>query len=381
MNIAAIGNFWYPERGGGLERYFYGLVSRLADIGEEVECFVTATDFPRTDNLRGHLFGGTETPLPRRLYRGARAFALLPPRSLDLVNVHFALHALSILPFIPRRVPIVYHFHGPWALESLAEGESRHVVYIKKALEQAVIRRSAHFVTASESFAGILRREYGAPADAITTLPLAVDTDFFAPVDRSIARQELGWHHSDFIIFTARRLVRRVGVRELIAGLTSFSDLSGISVKIAGTGPLESEFREQINALQLDNVELVGYLSEEQLRLAYSAANVTVLPTQQLEGFGLTFAESLACGTPVIATPVGGVREHLSPLNPGLITESSESTDIGLALRNVALHPEWLPSRSQCRSFAVREFSWPTNIERVRGLFQLTVDRAVPGRV
>ena len=72
-----------------------------------------------------------------------------------------------------------------------------------------------------------------------------------------------------------------------------------------------------------DHVRLLGHVPEADLPLAYRAADLTVMPTASLEGFGLSVIESLAAGTPVLATPVGGMLDILPPLGEQLVLEGA----------------------------------------------------------
>jgi glycosyltransferase involved in cell wall biosynthesis len=75
-------------------------------------------------------------------------------------------------------------------------------------------------------------------------------------------------------------------------------------------------------------VTLAGFLPEEQLADYYRAADLFVLPTASLEGFGLVTVDALACGTPVLGTPVGATAEILEPLDARLLTAGTESQDL-----------------------------------------------------
>jgi glycosyltransferase involved in cell wall biosynthesis len=118
-----------------------------------------------------------------------------------------------------------------------------------------------------------------------------------------------------------------------------------------------------------DCVELLGFISEEQLVCAYQAANVTVVPSQLLEGFGTIISESLACGTPVIATPVGGIPEALAPLDGRLLARTAHAADIAERMRAVIDRTSALPNAERCREYAVARFDWATVTQAVRAVF------------
>jgi glycosyltransferase involved in cell wall biosynthesis len=84
-----------------------------------------------------------------------------------------------------------------------------------------------------------------------------------------------------------------------------------------------------------DAVQLVGFIPEVQLSQYYQAADLVVVPSLQLEGFGLVIVEALACGTPVLGTPVGAIPEILNQVDPILVAEGPDSCSIARALERV----------------------------------------------
>jgi len=142
-------------------------------------------------------------------------------------------------------------------------------------------------------------------------------------------------------------------------------------VLIAGTGPLRAELEARVAALGLEkHVQFLGFVPDHSLPTAYRAADLTVVPTAALEGFGLITVESLAAGTPCIVTPVGGLTDVITPLAPQLVTHTTSAGDIG-ALLAAALRGEIpLPTARQCESFARRDHDWPVVAARVRQVYE-----------
>ena len=119
-----------------------------------------------------------------------------------------------------------------------------------------------------------------------------------------------------------------------------------------------------------EHVKLTGFVPDADLPVAYRAADVSVVPSIALEGFGLIVLESLAAGTPVIVTPVGGLPEVVSGLSKDLILEGSSPAQIadGLAARLSAL--EKLPSDSACQAYAKDNFDWPVIAGKVIRVYE-----------
>jgi glycosyltransferase involved in cell wall biosynthesis len=372
MHVACIGTGWFPEAPGGLERYVYGLVRTLADRGDVVDFYTTG--HPRTVGGASypHTIGNARAGIARRLITAASCYARELPRSCDVVNVHFALSGFPALPFIRSDVPLVYHFHGPWWQESELEGARSLNVLLKKRIEQIVYKRCSHFIAHSAAFKRMLCSSHRIPEDRVSVLASGIDTDAFVPsTSRRSVRAQLGWPQDRFIAFTARRLIRRVGLPALLGAAADVkARRSDLWLAIAGKGPLEISLQRQIDAMELnDHVRLLGFVSEEQLVMAYQAADVTIVPSESLEGFGSIIAESLACGTPVVATPVGGMPEWLEPLQPSLVMEGIDRAAIARSLEAVITGRLPLPSPERCRAYAEETFSWPVVAAGVRSVF------------
>jgi glycosyltransferase involved in cell wall biosynthesis len=371
MKIACVGLAWYPQSPGGLEKYMFGMMHALLRAGDSVDVFVNGE--PELENARGRAYsiGAIDSPLWRRMLAARSAYAKHFHEPYDVIDLHFALNALPLIPFIKHRAPRVVHFHGPWAAESVAEGNSTAAGSIKAALERFVYHRADSFIVLSSAFKDVLAG-YGVEPSRIRVIPMGIDTVFFAPAaDRQAVRAALGWPSGATVFFTARRLINRVGVMQLLeAARLVRATHENFVVKIAGKGPLRAELESAILAQGLsDCVELLGFVSEEELVRCYQAADVTVLPTQSLEGFGTIISESLACGTPVIVTPVGGMPEAVAHLDPELVARSAAAEGIADAMERAVRGTLALPGRERCRTFAVQNFDWTTVYGKIRSVF------------
>jgi glycosyltransferase involved in cell wall biosynthesis len=370
MNITCIGSGWFPESPGGLERYVYDLSDYLSRRGEQVHFFSQGNPQSLRPNFHAYSLGNPLAPILPRLWDVRKNLRYSWPKETDLINPHLSLYTWPALDLLPKHIPMVCHFHGPWAEESHREGASRLTVACKKWVEQSVFRRCSSFITLSHAFKKLLHESYEVPEEIIRVIPGGIDTEIFKlPRTRAEARQKLGWPQDRFIVFTPRRLVRRMGLSQLIEAV-SILKKPDIWLGIAGRGPLSAELAQQIQDLDIGHqVCLLGFISDQELVLAYQAADLTVVPSQMLEGFGLILAESLACGTPAIATPVGAMPEVLQPLSPQLITPGTDSKAIAQTLSEVLSGVLPLPEPDKCRGYAHTNFAWPVVIEQVFQVF------------
>ena len=142
-------------------------------------------------------------------------------------------------------------------------------------------------------------------------------------------------------------------------------------VLIAGDGPLRGELERQITSFGLaDTVRLLGFVPDAELPRAYRAADLTVVPTVALEGFGLIVVESLAAGTPCFVTPVGGLPEAVGGLSRALLLRSTGAEAIADGLADALTGATPLPSPRECVDFVRKHYDWPVIAERVRLVYE-----------
>jgi len=291
--------------------------------------------------------------------------------SFDLVAAHFALYAFPVLDLI-RDLPLVVHFHGPWAWEGREEARPGMQMRIKAWLERQVYRRAARYVVLSEAFGHELVERYRVDPACVRVVPGGVEAERFAlDVTRQEARERLGWPLNRPIVLSVRRLVRRMGLKQLIEAMVLVrQQVPEALLLIAGRGPLAEGLQAQIEAQQLrQHVRLLGFLSEELLPWAYRAADLTIVPTVALEGFGLITLESLAAGTPVLVTPVGGLPEAVRGLSASLVLEAATKEALAAGLIEALTGQRSLPAPEACQAYVRAHFDWPVIARKVKAVY------------
>lgn len=373
-SILTVGVGWFPKTPGGLERYIYELIHTLAANQDQIElCGVGLPEIELDLPIKLTNLTSPDSAIWQRLWSIRNNFKKTRLGKPDAINLHFALYSFPILDLLPKGVPITFNFHGPWASESKQEVSNRKLsIFLKRRLiEQSTYNRCDRFIVLSKAFGNILHQNYQIPWNKINIIPGGVNINQFQPnLSPQEARTQLGWPNNRPILFTSRRLVHRVGLDKLLQALVIIKPkIPDIWLAIAGRGPLQATLEQQARELGLENnVKFLGFLPDEQLPIAYQAAELTVMPSQSFEGFGLVIVESLACGTPVLCTPVGGMPEILSEFSPDLITTSTEASAIAEKLEEALLGNIPIPSRSACRQYATTHYDWNQIAQKVRNI-------------
>jgi len=352
-----LGLGWFPDQPGGLTRYLRGLMDAMAegnvDPPRAVVIGPVAEPLPAVEPV-----SSPDRPLLFRLVRFALATRRQAARA-DLVDSHYALYTYpcTLLPRV-RRLPMVVHFHGPWASEFVANGAPDDLrISVKRWVERQVYRRAAAVIVLSAAFKRVVVDEFAIDPSRVHVMGPGVDLATFSPGDRRQARLALDVRPSAWVAVTTRRLDARMGIDVI---LRAWAELDGDDrlLMVVGDGPERGALESLASALGIaDHVRFLGRVSDEVLVSCYRAADVSVVPSLALEGFGLVVVEALACGTPVVGTDVGGMQETLERFDPGLIVPAGDASALVTRLADARTGARPLPSASQCRQYA-ETFSW-----------------------
>jgi len=366
--VLMLGMGWFPSTLGGLDRYYRCLFEELPQASGVV--IGPAEGAPPAIAA----VAGPERPLACRLL-GYRAAVRRAAVSAEVVDFHFALYAaLPMLLRDTRGRAKVFHFHGPWADESVLAREGSRIGFaLRRTLERRVLGAVDAHVALSSAFGRVLVERYRVSPWNVHVWPPGVDLDAFAPGDRTLPRARLGLAPEAFVAVCARRLVARMGIDVLLEawGMVATELPDGSALLVVGEGPLAGELAERAARPPLaGRVRMLGRVSDAELIEVYRAADVAVVPTLAVEGFGLVVLEAAACGTPSIVSAVGGLPEAIAGLDPSLVVAPADGRALAARLRAAARGE--LPSRSDTRRHAER-FSWPKLAERHGELYRRLV--------
>jgi len=257
---------------------------------------------------------------------------------IDIIDVHFAYPDGFAAMLLARklRLPFCVTLRGtevPYARS-----------FYRRWQMQWVFKKAAKTICVSRSLAD-LALGLGADPGKIKLIPNGINTDIFYPRSRSDSRAGLGLSENAKIILSVGGLVKRKGFHRIIQQLpelkNSFSDLQFLIVGGSSVeGDYSRELKSLVNALGLEDVvRFEGLQPPEKLPFYYAAADVFVLATAN-EGWPNVIVESLACGTPVVATDVGGVKEIIAHDNLGYTVPFDDSEALHAKMKK-ALEQRW----------------------------------------
>jgi glycosyltransferase involved in cell wall biosynthesis len=371
MRILIAAGEWFPDRAGGYARVVSETARRLAERGHEVTALVPSFEGAPSVASEGSL------TVRRQLRRG-----LLPVTFTDVIGTRRRVRSLAALRFdlfvahgptngfglVAGRLdgPVVLVYHSSPAREArfartrLPLGRKRFsAIALAPPLalyERATVARADQILVLSEYSRRLLVGDHPRAAAKVRSLSGGVDTAAFSPANQGAARERLGIPARRRLLVTVRRLEPRMGIEELLRALCRLART--IHLAVVGEGMLATALRRLTEELGIaDRVHFVGLVSDPELVDWYRAADIFVLPTIAYEGFGLVTAEALACGTPVVGTPIGATPELLTPLDPRLVASAPDEEALASAVGD-ALAFAGPELRARCRRYACERFSW-----------------------
>jgi D-inositol-3-phosphate glycosyltransferase len=324
---------------GGMNVYVRELTRELGQMGIHVDVFTRSQDdhVPHVLHELGygnrvvHVPAGPEHPVPKqelvkyipKFVEGIKAFACEKGIRYDVIHSHYWMSgvAAASLSDLWAGTPIVHMFHTLGEMKNrIARSEAEREGAYRILGERQVIGRVNRIIVATLAELTQLRFLYKADDKKMTVIPPGVDVSHFYPIPSDEAKMFIGLKPDDRMILFVGRIEPLKGVDTLIQAMSCLqvkeADGKPLHLAIIGGDPAASpeEMNTEMARLQklcadlgLDqSVVFLGMRDQDKLPYYYSAAEVVVMPSHY-ESFGMVALEAMACGTPVIASEVGGL--------------------------------------------------------------------------
>ena len=333
---------------GGMSVYTREVARELGTSGHRVDIYTGAThpSGDRSVNLYEnvrlvYLNGGTRKPndklalYPRlgEFFGNLECYREEKGLKYDLIHSHYWLSG-EVGRLAQRKwdVPHVIRFHTLGAVKNqtgVGEREPR----IRIETEYRLVNACQRVLAATDLEKDQLMKFYGADSDKIGIVSCGVNLDLFHPIDKVDARRALGFDLDASIVLYVGRFDPVKGIDRLLKAVSYLTNHKRLLLIVVGGDegdtPESLELKKLAEKLGIsDSVVFAGRVRQEELPPYYSAADVLGVPSYY-ESFGLVGLESLACGTPVVATPVGAMQKILREGETGRIVEGADP--VGMA--------------------------------------------------
>jgi D-inositol-3-phosphate glycosyltransferase len=296
---------------------------------------------------------------------GIQRYRALTGSSYDLIHSHYWLSGRLGLLFEDRwGVPMVSTFHTLAQLKNrVAESAAEREQAVRYEIERRTMASSDRIVALTAVDRQQMIRHYGEQAP-IVVIPGGVDLERFTPLPRAAARARLGLDARQKILLFVGRIQRLKGLEILIRAFARLADIEAQLLIVGGRPGTSPESREIARLQHLagrlgvaERTHFLGAVAHEELPAYYSAADVSVMPSSY-ESFGLVAVESLACGTPVVATRVGGLRSIVRDGETGLLVPWRDAGLFAERLRRVLTDDELRGRLARQARPSVLQYGW-----------------------
>jgi D-inositol-3-phosphate glycosyltransferase len=389
--LAALGG----KETGGMNVYVREVARELGRMGLHVDVFTRSQNptIPRVVELGPgarvvNLPAGPEAPMPREAVHahldqfaaGIEDFARESGIGYDLIHSHYWLSGVAGLRLREKwGAPLVQMFHTLGRLKNtVAQSPADREPALRLDEETRIVAQADRVVAANVVERAHLVWHYGARADRIAVIPCGVDTELFQPMDPAKAKDLLELPPDPLLLYVGR-LQPIKGLDTLLEAMTAVPEPACLLVVGGEHDERENghggALRQRLTALGLGRrVRFLKAQPQRRLRLFYAAADATVVPSHY-ESFGMVALEAMACGSPVVASRVGGLTTTVQDGVTGRLVPEGDPAALAAAITALLDGTEGRRLGQQATRWAA-EHRWPCVAEAVCRLYSELRPRA-----
>ncbi len=387
---------------GGMNVYVRELTRHLGALGVHVDVFTRSQDehVPHVLHDLGygnrvvHVPAGPESPLPKpelarhlpEFAANIRRFAAEKGFTYDLIHSHYWMSGIAALELQDAwQVPIAHMFHTLVVMKNrVAQSEAEREGGYRLEGEQRILKGADRIIAATLAEQAQLQFLYQADTRKISVIPPGVDTCHFYPIPPDEAKSVIGVPTTDRMILYVGRIEPLKGVDTLLRAIAEMAH-SGVQQQYphdliiiggepdADPGSMSAEMaRLQALANELGIEELVLFMGKREQDLLpyyYSAAEVLVMPSHY-ESFGMVALEAMACGTPVVASQVGGLAFLVQDGITGYVIPDGDAHLLSQRLTALLSQPELRERMSSQAADYAQNYNWQEIASRILNLYE-----------
>lgn len=391
---------------GGMNVYVRDLTRQLGPLGVKVDVFTRSQDehVPHVLHDLGygnrvvHVPAGPEIPLPKQelagyvsqFVAGIFEFAEVKNLSYDILHSHYWMSGIAAKELKETwDVPVVHMFHTLGAMKQRvartseeAEGEYRLIG------ERQVLEIADRIVASTQAEVAQLQWLYQAYNVPVAIIPPGVDLSRFYPIPFDEAKEFVGVPPCDRMLLYVGRVEPLKGIDTLIEAIASILQQGifkegSMCLAIIGGDPDASEEKMTVEMLRLkelcdhyglgDMVTFLGKRDQDTLPYYYSAAEAVVMPSQY-ESFGMVALEAMACGTPVVASEVGGLAYLVRDGETGYTVPASDPEALAAKLKDIIIDKDLRHRMGEQAAEFAQGYDWHLIAKQVVNLYQDVID-------
>ncbi|HVD45909.1 MAG TPA: glycosyltransferase [Candidatus Limnocylindria bacterium] len=316
---------------------------------------------------------------------GIRSFADREQIEYDLLYSHYWLSgevACLLRPGMAAGWAHIAHTLGLVKNRTLASG-ARPEPALRIRVEGEVAQQADLLIASTTDEAEDLIQSYKADPERVYVVAPGIDLGTFQPLDRADARRKVGYGPGRLLLFVGR-LERLKGVETAIQALALLRDRAHDDLRLIVLGEDvrdgdESE-KERLKAVASalgvrDRVDFLGSVAHHELPYFYAAADVCVMPSYS-ESFGLVALEAQACGRPVVASGVSGLRSVVRDEVSGYLIDGHDPAAYAERIGRLLADPELAQQMGRRGRLLAQRFSWTRTADRLEGLFENVIERS-----
>jgi D-inositol-3-phosphate glycosyltransferase len=375
VHSCPVGNLGAKDT-GGMSVYIRELARELCAQGHTVDVFTRVHDRadPQVIHLGEgarliHIRAGEEKDLHKlALYSylpdfacGLENYRKLNDLRYDVVFSHYWLSCwVGKYVQLWWHVPQIGMFHTLGAIKNEI-GIGAEEPELRIVTESESMRDCQRIITSTTREKEAIIRLYGTAPDKIGVVPCGVDLEMFKPGDQAATRRSLGMTDNKILLFVGR-IDPLKGLDKLLASLSLMKYPGRVKLVIIGG---DEDSHDAINRLQLKaerlgiagDVSFLGTIKHRDLPAYYNAADICVVPSYY-ESFGLVALESLACGTPVVATDVGEMSRIIRPGVNGYVVDDNEPVKLAECIDRLLAGIDADDVAEAVIRASVKEYAW-----------------------
>lgn len=416
LNIAMISYHTCPlailggKDTGGMNVYVRELTRYLGRKDVHVDVFTRSQDehVPQILHDLGygnrvvHIAAGPEHPLPKKelagylpqFVEGISNFAREKGIHYDLIHSHYWMSGLAALKLKEQwNVPVVHMFHTLGKMKNrVAQSPSEMEGEYRIEGEQQVLQMADCIIAATLAEQSQLQFLYHASEEKITVIPPGVDVSHFYPIPPDEAKCAIGVPEDESMLLFVGRIEPLKGVDTLIRAIAEMrqagvADLYPHYLSIIGGDPdiSQNKMNSEMARLQKlsrelgleDLVLFLGKRSQSSLPYYYSAADVLIMPSHY-ESFGMVALEAMACGTPVVASQVGGLAFLIQDGVTGFVVPGGDHLALTERLTQLLSQPELRQRLGEQAAAYARDYAWEKITSRILDLYYEVLNVEAP---